>query len=252
MSSSVSKFITKLIALVVIVAFIASFRETILTDQQVSTAFGALLGTLPFAKVIVDAICKIMKYQYKGLVISVSGTISDFLRLAVMACIQPWVNRALAAIFLRVPEGSLDAREKYMKGFEYRMKEMVLKILTAPLLAVFAAYLTSMISNYFTQNYGTIASAILGIATVLGISALSIIPLCVGGLTLGTAITWRFGVTLLSKMLTTFITNALCLWIYTCFINGVSEQIMISVVTLIVWLIIADFLVQQLRILIVS
>lgn len=252
MSSSISKFITKLIALVVIVVFIASFREMILTDKQVAAAFGGLLGTLPFAKVIVDAICKIMKYQYEIKVISSSGMISDFLRLAVMACIQPFVNAVLYSIFLQVPSGNLEIREKYMGSFGYRMKEMALKIFTAPLLAVFAAYLTALISNYFVQNYGMIISTILGILTVLGVTAISLIPLLLGGLTLGTALLWRFLVTLGSKMATTCMTNALCLWVYVCLLKGVSEQIMVSIITLMIWLIVADFIVRELRILIVK
>lgn len=133
MSSLFNKFISKLFAILIIVAFIIAFREKILTDSNTALAFGELLGTLPFAKAITDVICEILQYQYGIPIISSSTVISDILRLAVMACIQPAIVGVLSVIFLKVPEGDYRVREEYMEGAGYRAKEMILTVITTML-----------------------------------------------------------------------------------------------------------------------
>lgn len=252
MSKLFDKFISKILAVIIIVLFIFGFREMILTDKNTADAFGALMGTLPFAKVIADVICKIMKYQYNIPVISTAGVISDFLRLAVMACIQPLAVGLLSVIFLRVPDGDYREKEKYMEGPAYRIKELILTVVTAPLIAIAASYLTSYVSDYINSNFGPTASVVLGIAAVVGISAVSLIPLLIAGVSIGTAIIWRLLVTLLYGMAATCVTNALCLWIYATLVAGMKGQTAAVVLTLIIWLIVMDFAMQCLKRVIVA
>lgn len=243
MSKLLDKLFAKIIALVVIVLFVVGFREMILTDKDTSTAFGALMGIMPFAKVIVDVVCKILKYQYSIPIISASSVLTDLLKLAVMACIQPLVVGLLTAIFLPVPSSLRDYadREAYMSSFSYRAREMLVTIVSAPLLALAAAWFTTWLFNYLSTTFGDIISTLLGVLSVVLLSAVSIIPLLIAGVSIGTAILWRVLVTLGSKMATTFMTNALCLAVYVAIIGGVEHQIAVSILTLVVWLIIMDF-----------
>lgn len=253
MSNLLNKMWSKLLALIVIVLFVVAFRDMILTDTEVSIAFGALMGTLPFAKQITDIICDIMKYQYTIPNITSTSIIADFLRLAVMASIQPIVIWILSLIFLKVPSGPYYEREEYMDGLNYRLKEMIITIITSPLIALVAAYLTSYISNYLTTNFGFWLSSIFGIVSVVVMSAISIIPLLIiGGITIGTAILWRVVVTLLGKMVITMGTNAICLWIYLSIVDGLYSQTFSAIIFLIAWLIIVDFGLQCLKRAIVS
>ena len=84
------------------------------------------------------------------------------------------------------------------------------------------------------------------------LGAASLTPLLIGGVAVGTAILWRILVTLLSKMGTTFITNAMCLWVYIAILHGVEGEIATSIIALIVWLVIMDFGMKCLKYAIVA
>lgn len=247
MTGTISKVFSKLVAIIVILMFVLVFREMILTDKDVSTAFGGLMGALPFAKQITDVVCKVMKYQDSVPAITANSLIADFLKLAVMASIQPPVIALLSRMFLRVPDGSYYEREEYMKGFGYRMKEMVITILSSPLLALLAAHLTTLISDYLTANFGAWLSGLLGVLSVAVMTLISTIPLCIAGLTVGAALVWRVAVTLLGKMATTMGTNVICLWIYLSIAGGLSSQTLAGVFSLIIWLVIMDIGMQMIK-----
>ena len=220
-----------------------AFRELIVTDKDTSIAFGTLMGLLPFAKVISDVVCKILKYQYSIPLITTSSFLTDLIRLAFMAFIQPLVVGLFTAIFLRIPSSYTDYhdREKYMETFGYRVKELMLTVLTAPILAIIASWFSTWLFSYFANTFGDVVSVILGILSVIILGTVSIIPLLIGGVAVGTAILWRIIVTLLSKMGTTFITNAMCLWVYIAILHGVEGEIATSIIALILWLFIMDF-----------
>ena len=198
------------------------------------------MGLLPFAKVISDVVCKILKYQYSIPLITTSSFLTDLIRLAF---IQPLAVGLFTAIFLRIPSSYTDYhdREKYMETFGYRVKELMLTVLTAPILAIIASWFSTWLFSYFANTFGDVVSVILGILSVIILGTVSIIPLLIGGVAVGTAILWRIIVTLLSKMGTTFITNAMCLWVYIAILHGVEGEIATSIIALILWLFIMDF-----------
>lgn len=243
MSKLIDKLLYKILAIIIIILFIVAFRELIVTDKDTSIAFGTLMGLLPFAKVISDVVCKILKYQYSIPLITTSSFLTDLIRLAFMAFIQPLVVGLFTAIFLRIPSSYTDYhdREKYMETFGYRVKELMLTVLTAPILAIIASWFSTWLFSYFVNTFGDVVSVILGILSVIILGTVSIIPLLIGGVAVGTAILWRIIVTLLSKMGTTFITNAMCLWVYIAILHGVEGEIATSIIALILWLFIMDF-----------
>lgn len=240
---------------IVVILFLVAFKESVLTDDTISAAFGRLMGNLPFAGTISDVICKIMKYNYSVPIITTSSILTDFLKLAVMACIQPLVNGLLSMIFLRLPPqigGDYEAQERYMNQFSYKFKETLLTIVSSPVVAIVAANLTTSISRLISQNFSPVVSFLFGSLVVVLVGAVSLIPLLAGGVTLGVAITWRLLVTLLSRMASTCMTNALCLWIYVSLLGAVQWQIFTSIFALIIWLIVMDFGVKCLQKAIVS
>lgn len=240
MSKLIDKLLYKILAIIIIILFIVAFRELIVTDKDTSIAFGTLMGLLPFAKVISDVVCKILKYQYSIPLITTSSFLTDLIRLAF---IQPLAVGLFTAIFLRIPSSYTDYhdREKYMETFGYRVKELMLTVLTAPILAIIASWFSTWLFSYFANTFGDVVSVILGILSVIILGTVSIIPLLIGGVAVGTAILWRIIVTLLSKMGTTFITNAMCLWVYIAILHGVEGEIATSIIALILWLFIMDF-----------
>lgn len=160
-----------------------------------------------------------------------------------LAFIQPLVVGLFTSIFLRIPSSYTDFhdREKYMETFNYRVKEFILTMFIAPVLAIIASRFSTWLFSYFANTFGDVVSVILGILSVVILGTVSIIPLLIGGVAVGTAILWRIIVTLLSKMGTTFITNAMCLWVYISILHGVEGESATSIIALILWLIIMDF-----------
>lgn len=175
MSKLFDKFLTKMLAVIVIIVFIIGFREMILTDDDTATAFGALMGMLPFAEVVTDVICKILRYQYEIPVISTASVWTDLIRLALMACLQPIIVGLLTAMFLPLPAG-MDSyeREVYMDSFRYRAKELLLTIISAPLLALVASWFSAFLFDLFISTFGTPGSILLGALSVIGLSAVSL------------------------------------------------------------------------------
>lgn len=254
MSKLFDKLLYKILVIIIIILFAVAARDLIVTDKAASSVFGALMGSLPFAKVITDVICQILKYKDYIPLITIASFLTDLIKLAFMAIIQPFVVRLYTSIFLRIPSSYTDYydREKYMESFEYRAKELMLTVLTAPALAIIASNFSTWLFSCFVNIFGDVVSVILGILSVIILSAVSIIPLLIGGMAVGTAVLWRVIVTLLSKMGTTFITNAMCLWVYISIIHGVEGEIGISIIALIVWLIIMDFAMKCLKYAIVA
>ena len=246
------KLVSKLFAVFMVILFIAVFRSMIINDPSVSAAFEGLISALPFAEPISEAVCKFLQISNTIKPITAFDLISDFLKLAVMAAIQPLCVSILTAMFLPVPDGDWYDREEYMDSMGYRMKEMLVTFLTAPLIALLAAQITTMISGYISSQFGSLVSPLLGIVSVGVFTALSIIPLFMAGLSLGTALIWRLCITFLMKMATTMGINIICIWLYFAIAGGIPGQTFASIISLFIWLAIMDFALQCLQRVIVS
>ncbi len=246
MSGIFNKFISKIVAVFIIILFIAGFRS-LLADKEFYTVFGALMGTLPFAKITTDIICNLLNYQNAVPIITGTSVFADILKLAVMACIQPFAVSVLAKIFLRLPAGSYREQEEYMDSATYKLKELVLTVFTAPLIALAASYCSSKISAYITANLGSIPAVIFGVLLTAVLIVLSVLRLLSKEVSLFTAVLWRVTVTFGAGMFTTYITSALCLFLYVALLGGVQAQIFTSIAALVVWLIIVDLGMKFLR-----
>lgn len=237
----VGRIFDKLIIVIIVILFVVGFRELILTDELVGTAFGELIGLLPFAKELVEPISSILKCQYEVPIISSTSIIGSMLRLTMMACIQPLVMWVLTKLFLPLPSylrHSYDM-EEYMNSFDYKLKELLLNILSCPVLAVGAAWLSAYAVGFLSNMLGTVGGILASLGAIVTGLGLSTIPLVViGGKTLGFAILWRLLVTVLPKLLEVFITSTLCIAVYVAAVGGVQVQIFGSVSLLILWLII--------------
>ena len=55
-----------------------------------------------------------------------------------------------------------------MEGAVYKMKELAVNVISAPILALLAAYLTTMIIEYVKNNLGNISSVIVAVASSSG------------------------------------------------------------------------------------
>ena len=250
MSKLFGSLMSKLVGLFVIILFVVAFKESILTDSNVSNAFGGLMEALPFSKIIVENICQIMKFNYEFPSMSATNFGTDIMKLLIMACIQPLFVSLLSTIFLRMPSSidiDTDTAETFMSRPGYKIKEMIVTIISAPLLAIIASWLTTWIFDFFTNTFNNVVAVILKIVSVVLIGGISLTPLMVAGTAIGTAIVWRLLVTVGAKVVSTFVTNIICLWIYIALHTGVSSQIFGAIISLVVWLFAMDFAIKCLQ-----
>lgn len=248
MSKLFGSLMSKLIGLLVVLLFVVAFKESILTDTNVSNAFGGLMKALPFSNLIVENICRIMKFNYKLPTTAFTGVGTDIMKLLIMACIQPLFVSLLSMIFLKMPSSlGIDEAEEFMKRPAYKIKEMIITIVTAPLLAVIAAWMTTWVFDFFANTFNGVVAVILKLLSVVLVGGISLIPLLIAGTAVGTAVAWRLLVTVGAKVIGTFITNAICLWIYIALMGGVSSQVFSSILSLVIWLFVMDFGVKCLQ-----
>lgn len=246
MSKIFGSLASRLLALFVIVLFVLGFRDSILSDSTISDAFNGLMETLPFAKLIVENVCRIMGYDYALVQMTADSVGTDIMKLLIMAFMQPIAVRILSRLFLRMPAMDVDAAESFMSAPSYRIKEILITILTAPLIAVVASIATTHIFDYFTNNFSAFTAGLFKILSMLFVGGISIIPL-LGSVALGTIVAWRIVITVGSALINTLVTNAICLWIYISILSQQSAELFGAIFTLIVWLFLFDFVVNWLR-----
>lgn len=254
MSKIFDQFLSKLFAIFAILIFISAFRETILTDSSVSSAFGNLMGILPFAKIITDIVCNILGCQYKIPIYSTTSAITDLIRLAFMSCLEPLVIGILTVILLPIPQDKdYKKQEEYMETFAYKLKELVLRIFCSPALAVFSAQISKAMLDYLNDSFSNLISNLIGIIVTVILGGVSVVFLSyLAKITILKAIKWRLIITFAVRMLKTFIINTLCIAVYVSFLRGIKSEIATSLISLIVMLIIMDFVIKNIQQCVVS
>ena len=242
MALTFDKLFSKLLTIFFVVIFVIAMRDLILTDDNVATAFGAIIGMLPFAEVITNVVTTILGFKEAIPIVTTGTVVTDLIKLAMMACLQSLVVGWLTAIFLPLPKtNDYRALEDYMESPGYKIKEILITILSAPVLAILASLVSDAVYNFFLDNLGAAAAVVLGILVVAVLCIVSIIPHLKVGIPVVTAIVWRVVITLGMKMFTTFITNACCIGVYVAFLKGVPKDIGSAVIALFIWLLIMDW-----------
>ncbi len=248
MSKLFGSLASKIIGVIAVVLFVVAFREGILADPTVGTAFDGLMESLPFSNLIVENICRVLRFNYSLPSITVDSVGTDIMKLVIMACIQPFFVGLLSRLFLRMPVSlGIDESESFMSRPSYRIKEMIITIISSPLLALIAAHLTTVIFDFFANNFNGVVAGIFKFLSVLLAGGLSLTPLLIARVALGTAIAWRLLVTVGARVVGTFVTNAICLWIYIVWLSNVSTAMITPILALVIWLIIMDFGIQCLQ-----
>lgn len=243
-----AKIWTKLTAIMFVVIFILAFRSLIITDSTVSDAFKGLMGTLPFAEPFSELVCNVLKYNNGEPLASTSGFVEDVAKLMVMACIQPVATYLCSLLFLKIPSGlsGIDEREAYMNGLGYRMKELLIQVVTAPLSSIAAGIIMEEIIKWAVDKFGVVGSVLTGLLSTLIAAGLAAVPMIfIGtGVSFTVALLWRFLVTMLGGMLTALATTVFSIAIYYAFVYGLPSHIAGSVVGFFISLIILDIVIQ--------
>ncbi|MBQ5825459.1 MAG: hypothetical protein IIW48_11720 [Clostridia bacterium] len=240
-----SKIWSKLILILVVVLFIVGFKSAITDDPTVADAFKGLMSCLPFAEPFSEIVCNILGYRNASPLLSELGFVEDSAKLVVMSFIQPVFTIICSLVFLRIPKKLTGVYEKesYMERFGYRFKEMLIKILTAPLCAILAGKLITFILDWAAAKFGMVGAVFTGLITAFLAAGISAIPMIILGTSISVALLWKLTVTLLGGMLTTLTTIVFSIAIYYAFISGLPSHIAASIISFVVALIILDIII---------
>ena len=166
MSGCLNKLIPKMILIIVALLLVAAVGGAITEDGN-QDAFDTAMEELPFAGPISKVLCNLMKLDKGEELLSANDLITDILKVLIMSCIHPAIARILSRIFLKLPAGSVYDQEAYMETMSYRIKELVVLVLTA----IPVAYLTGVgvgaAKNALEESIGAVLSSIsLSVATI--------------------------------------------------------------------------------------
>ena len=269
MSSSIHKAFSKFILFLVMVIIFVAFWRQIATNDTAGKLFGEIMNNLPFSKQISDTICSVMGWKLNpssltqsdvwGNDVSQKHFLTELTKLAVLACLQPVAGRLLARWFLRLPDDlkNWEEQEEYMDSGVYRAKEFLVSLLSAPLVAIFVPWIISDLYDWLDQRLnGSAPQMVIIFIILIGALLLSSVNgmfsfyqfAHIGARRLyATGILWRLLVTCAMPLLNTFLTTALCYWIYLAFLNNSDGQKFWSIVSLIVYLLIFDIAMTGLK-----
>jgi hypothetical protein len=269
MSSSIRKAFSKFILFLIMLVVFVTFWRQIATDDTLNKFIGEIMSNLPFSKQITDTICKVMKWNLDpsslvsgnvwGNDVSQKNFLTELTKLAVLACLQPLIGRLVAATFLRMPSNLRDwqDREEYMDSAPYRVKEFIINLITVPLVALLASWLITQLYDWLNQTLnGSVPQMVIIFLILVGALLLlsmngMFTPLQYAqigtGRLLATGILWRLLVTAAMPLLNTFLTTALCYWIYLAFLNNSDSAKFWSIVSLIGYLLLFNIAMTAMK-----
>ena len=240
MSGCLNKLIPKMILIIVALLLVAAVGGAITEDGN-QDAFDTAMEELPFAGPISKVLCNFMKFDKGEELLSATDLITDVLKILIMSCIHPAIARILSRIFLKLPAGSVYDQEAYMETMSYRIKELVVLVLTA----IPVAYLTGVgvgaAKNALEESIGAVLSSIsLSVATI----AVFFISVCLflkGGVSFGRALLIRIFSTVIGNLLKTIVVCVITIWIYLLIKQGEYSALLAAAAALFILLGLIEF-----------
>lgn len=213
MSGCLNKLIPKMILIIVALLLVAAVGGAITEDGN-QDAFDTAMEELPFAGPISKVLCNLMKLDKGEELLSANDLITDVLKVLIMSCIHPAIARILSRIFLKLPAGSVYDQEAYMETMSYRIKELVVLVLTA----IPVAYLTGVgvgaAKNALEESIGAVLSSISLSAATIAVFFISVSLFLKGGVSFGRAVLIRIFSTVIGNLLKTIVVCVITIWIY--------------------------------------
>ena len=230
MSGCLNKLIPKMILIIVALLLVAAVGGAITEDGN-QDAFDTAMEELPFAGPISKVLCNLMKLDKGEELLSANDLITDVLKILIMSCIHPAIARILSRIFLKLPAGSVYDQEAYMETMSYRIKELVVLVLTA----IPVAYLTGVgvgaAKNALEESIGAVLSSI----------SLSVCLFLKGGVSFGSALLIRIFSTVIGNLLKTIVVCVITIWIYLLIKQGEYSALLAAAAALFILLGLIEF-----------
>lgn len=231
----------KALTIFIVVLFIVAAVDTAFSDVSNGTAhyFDSLIDGLPFSKIIQDLLSSRLGTQplSQSVPQSFADVLKDLINLAFMALIQAPVVAVLERLFLPIPayyRGSWEAQEDYMRSPGYRIKSLVITVLSTPLLAIVAAMIVNYAAGKALALLGPTGSVLVGIFGLFAAVGLSCVPL-IAVMGFFGALLWRVIDVLVGRMVSAFLAEAGFIGMYLALRSGNIESfVSIGLVLLIV------------------
>lgn len=246
MSRILNRMVSGLLLVLVVVMVAVGLRDSLQADSTLGRSLALLMGELPFASRITGLLALWMGFSQGIPPMDSRSLLEDLVRLLVMASIQAPVTALLTRIFLPIPQNlspaptRWEAEERYMASPGYRVKSLLVAVVSAPLLALLCGQLVKLAVGLLQNQLGRVGTVLVGILLVAALFILSVLWLLTRQISLATAIRWRLGSTVLVGMVKSAGVNTICLLLYLSLLRQWAPGIVASVVALAVWLILLD------------
>lgn len=247
MTNGLKKAIHVLVLVLIAFMILVGLQKALLTDDVAKELLSAVFEQLPFAQVIVEGVVNVLHYQHTIENLMPRGILEDLIRLLIMCIIQPLFTSLVMAIFLPMPSGMNSFQmDEYQNRPSYRIKELLINVLTVPVVALLAGFLITWIGNALVARIGAIATTVVGIVAVIGLGVLSVPTLMsAAAIGIGVAIQFRLIYTILEKVVKTLGFEFLCVIIALAFLNDCQGVGLIMIVITLLYLIAFDLLIQS-------
>lgn len=243
MSEVLEKIVKKIFVILLVVMCIAGFRSSIITNDAVSEIFDGLMEQLPFAKIISDVICKLMRYEITIPLFNSSSIITDVIRLTFMAFLYQVLRKPIewfSYVLFPIKRFKDETDEEYRSRPAYKIRGMLCEILAAPLIAVLASELSKYIFSVAVIWFGEIIAKILGVLLSSSFFMVSLYAILKSGHSFVFAIVWRLIDILIDNMAKVMLVDICCITLYIGIIHGADGLIASSIISLIIFLIVVD------------
>ena len=246
MSRILNRMFGGLMLVIVVVLVFTGLRDSLQADGSLGRSFALLMGELPFASRITGLLAVWMGFTDGIPPMNTRSLFEELVRLLLMAAIQGPITAFLTRLFLPIPQNlppaptRWEAEERYMASPGYRIKSLLVAVVSAPVVALLCGQLIKLGVGKLQNSLGTVGTILMDILLTVVIFMLSVVWLLKRSFSLATAVRWRLGSTVLVGMVKTVGVNTLCLLLYLSLLKQWAPGVLASLVGLVVWLIILE------------
>lgn len=237
MSNAITRFITWIILLAVLVAVLGSARQEMVPGGAAYDMIVAVFSDFPFAQPMAEIVTNMMQYNITLQGLAPAFFISDVAKVFAMCIVCPLVVGLATRICLPVPDyNDWYDREQYMKRPGYRLKEALLTVIVMPITAWCASKLVGVTELWLIDRLDFLSPTLVRIANLVLLMVISTLFLWIrGGFDLGLVVRHRLVDDLLGNVLKILMLNLLCFFATLSFMNDRNGQGLMFIVLMYIY-----------------
>ena len=198
----------KVVGLIIIVLFVAGFRDLITTNEHFARGFAAMMSAFPFADELVDIMYNMLDYHREYPELTPCNFLTDLLKLVVMSVVSSFIHL-------------LQNKKKSSP-----VKRMLISLLLTPVLAIFSSWVISVAMQQMESMFGPVLTSIISVLIIALVAIISVFLLkSLAKISTGLAVAYRFLITFGVEMAANFLLSMICLALYVGIVVGNDSMV---------------------------